>query len=97
MNIQNKKGQVCSAMGRNGPSEVHGIEAFVHDRLDEDNNPYQSVEIVPVNSRGTTTKCSIEMPLDTFMGIYFQIMLADEDAEIQHNPGYRGVPLTPFG
>lgn len=84
-------------MGRNGPSEVHGIEAFVHDRLDENNNPYQSIEIVPVNSKGITTKCSIEMPLDTFLNIYFQIMLPDTDAELQHDPRYMGVPLTPFG
>ena len=52
------------SVGRNGSMITIGLAVYNDQRLGEDNKTYETIQLMPINSRGQDGHCLIEFPVD---------------------------------
>lgn len=52
------------SIGRNGSMITIGLAIYNDQRFGEDNKSYETVQLMPINSRGQDGHCTIEFPID---------------------------------
>lgn len=63
----------CIAVGRNGISKQIGIYIYPEQRLNVDNESFELIELVPVNSYGDLTNCMIQIDMDSIPEVIKQL------------------------
>jgi len=55
----------CIAIGRNGISKQTGIDIYPGQRLNANNESFELIQLVPVNSYGQLTNAMVQIDMDS--------------------------------
>lgn len=87
-----------TALGRNGTSICTGLVFYSYQRIDENNKQFNVLELSPLNSKGDTTRCLIEIDMEAIPELINQLQFFYDTANkstgnstVQGQPGSQPV------